>query len=76
MGLVWRVCKEASPFDEVQVLGEKIAKPPEWGVSDSKRLLNNSDSLGIEEAVRLEVDAVVPAFVDPETARRVASFKE
>jgi enoyl-CoA hydratase/carnithine racemase len=76
MGLVWRVCKEASPFDEVQALGEKIAKPPERGVRDSKRLLNNSDSLGIEEAVRLEVDAVVPAFVDPETARRVASFKE
>ena len=36
----------------------------------------NSDSVGIEEALCLEVDAVVPAFVDPATAIRVASFKE
>ena len=76
MGLVWRVCEEASPVDEVQALGGKLSKLPERGVRDSKRLLNNSDSLGIEEVVRLEVDAVVPAFVDPERARRVASFKE
>ena len=76
MGLAWRVCEEASLFDEAQALGEKIAKLPERGVRDSKRLLNNSDSVGIEEALCLEVDAVVPAFVDPATATRVASFKE
>ena len=75
MGLAWRVYPEGSLFAEAQSLGERIAALPERGVRDTKRLLNRSEQLSIEEALQAEVDAVVPGFVDPASADLVGQFK-
>ena len=75
MGLAWRVYPEDSLFDEAQALGERIAALPERGVRDTKRLLNRSEQLSIEAALRAETDAVVPGFIDPVSADLVGQFK-
>ena len=75
-GLAWRVYPEENLFDEAQALAERVAALPERGVRDTKRLLNRSEILSIEKALQLETDAVVPAFIDPESAARVAAFKQ
>ena len=61
---------------QAQSLAERIAELPPRGVRDTKRLLNPSSPLSIEEALTLETEAVVSAFVSPDTATQVAKFKD
>ena len=75
MGLAWRVVPEADLFDEAQAKAERIASLPPRGVLDTKRLLSPSSAASLEEALARETEAVVSAFVSPETAARVARFK-
>ena len=75
MGLAWRVFPESSLFDEAQIMAEGIAALPGRGVRDAKRLLNSAEQMSIEEALQAEVDAVVPAFVDPVSAALIGKFK-
>ena len=37
--------------------------------------LTHAKRLSIEKALRLETDAMAPAFIEPDTAGRVAQFK-
>ena len=74
-GLAWRVHSQACLFTEAQAMGEHIAAQGERGVLDAKRLLNESQRLSIEEALKRETDAVVPGFLDPFTTARVGEFK-
>ena len=76
MGLCWRVLPEESLFAEAQSVAERIAELPERGVRDVKRIMNRSDQVTLEEALTLEIEAVVPAFLDPNSAEIIASFKE
>lgn len=76
MGLCWRLLPEESFFAEAQKVAERIAELPERGVRDVKRIVNRADQIALEEALTLEIDAVVPAFLDPDSAERIASFKD
>ena len=75
MGLAWRVAPEADLFEEAQAQAERIAALPPRGVLDTKRLLSAPSPASLEEALARETEAVVSAFVSPETAARVARFK-
>ncbi len=75
MGLAWRVVAGDSLFDEAQAVAERIAALPARAVRDLKRVLNRACHVGVEEAIGLETEATVRAFVDPDTAARVAEFK-
>ena len=76
MGLCWRLLPKESLFAEAQKVAERIAELPERGVRDVKRIMNRVDPTALEEALTLEIDAVVPAFLDPDSAERIASFKD
>jgi enoyl-CoA hydratase/carnithine racemase len=76
MGLCWRVLPEESLFAEAQKVAERIAELPERGVRDLKRIVNRADQAALEEALALELEAVVPAFLDPDSAARIAAFKD
>ena len=75
MGLAWRVVAGDSLFDEAQAVAARIAALPARAVRDLKRVLNRACHAGVEVAIGLETEATVRAFVDPDTAARVAKFK-
>ncbi len=75
MGLAWRVMPEAELWPAAQALGERIAGLPARGVRDGKRLTNRYEAAMLEDALRQEIEAVLPAFLDPETQARAAGFK-
>lgn len=75
MGLAWRVLPEARLWDEAQALGERMAGLPRRGVRDGKRIVNRYEAAMLEDALRQEIEAVLPAFLDADTAARAAKFK-
>lgn len=74
MGLAWKVVPEDRLFDEVQATARRIAKLPEHQARDLKRVVNRACHQHVEDAMALETDATVRAFLDPATAERVADF--
>jgi enoyl-CoA hydratase/carnithine racemase len=68
MGLAWRVLPEASLFPEAQAFAERLSAMPTRGLRDAKRLTMRIDRNAFEEAMALEIEAVLTAFLDPETA--------
>ncbi|MFI4988578.1 MAG: enoyl-CoA hydratase/isomerase family protein, partial [Alphaproteobacteria bacterium] len=74
MGIAWKVVPEASLFAVAEETARRIASLPPKQVSDLKRVLNRAACLDLEGAMALETEATVRAFLDPETAARVARF--
>jgi enoyl-CoA hydratase/carnithine racemase len=68
LGLAWRVLPEASLFQEAQAFAERLSAMPARGLRDAKRLTARIDRNAFEEAIALETEAVLAAFLDPETA--------
>lgn len=75
-GLALKALPEADLFDEAHALATRIAALPQGAVRDLKRTLNKAATLDAEGAMALETEATVRGFLDPETARRIASFGE
>ncbi len=76
MGLAWRVHPESRLFEAAQALAERLSVMPERGLRDAKRLLGRIDRAEFEAALALEADAVLAAFLDPETASRMVKTSE
>lgn len=74
MGLAWRVVAVDILLGEAVTLAERIAALPPVAVHATKRLLNKACYGSVEAALKLEADAAVAAFLDPETSVRVAEF--
>ena len=75
MKLAWRVVPETSLFDVAQETAARIAALPPASVRDLKRVLNRAGGAGVEEALSLETDATLRAFLDPSARDLVATFK-
>ena len=74
MGLAWKVVPDAAVFEVAQETAERIAALPQGSVRDLKRALARAGSLDVEGALRIETEATIRSFLDPETAGRVSDF--
>ena len=59
-------------LDEAAEIAAKIATLPLARVRQLKRVIQRATDL--DTAMRLETDETIAAFLDPDTARRIAGF--
>lgn len=71
IGLAWKLYPEARLFAEAQIFCEHLASMPMRGLRDTKHLVRRIDKAEFEEALKLEAEAVLTAFLDPETGPRM-----
>lgn len=74
MGVAWRVVPDQQLMAVATELAERIALLPAASVQAMKRVLNQTAATDIEKALRLETDATVAGFMDPETTARLKDF--
>ena len=74
MGLAWKVVPNQNVFEVANQLAVDIAALPRTAVTDLKRAINRAGYMDVEGALKVETDATVRTFLDPETAVRVGSF--
>jgi len=74
LGLASRVVADDMLMQEARLLGERLAALPPLSSRAIKRVLNQVATASIEQALRLETDATVAGFLDPETTRLLQDF--
>lgn len=74
MGAAWRVAPDSQLMAAATELAERIALLPPASVQAMKRVLNQTAATDIENALRLETDATIAGFMDPETTARLKDF--
>lgn len=74
MGLAWRVVPDEMLLDEAHQVAAKLAALPQGAVHDMKRTLARTACTDIETAIRLETEATLRGFLDPETIKRIKEF--
>jgi enoyl-CoA hydratase/carnithine racemase len=74
LGVAWRVV----PDDELQSaaleVATRLAQLPSLAAFAMKRVLNQTSSTDLAGALRLETDATIAGFLDPETNRLLKDF--
>ncbi|TCT04171.1 enoyl-CoA hydratase/carnithine racemase [Tepidamorphus gemmatus] len=74
----WGLIREVVPADDLRAraaaLAARIAALPPGPVSDLKRILARRHGAGLDAALAAETEATVRGFLDPQTARRIATF--
>ena len=55
-------------------VASRLAQLPPLAAAAMKRVLNRTASTELTEALRLETDATVAGFLDPETTRLLKDF--
>ncbi|HEX5325953.1 MAG TPA: enoyl-CoA hydratase/isomerase family protein [Acetobacteraceae bacterium] len=73
-GLVWKVVPDDVLMRDAVALARRIAALPHGPVRDLRRILARPAGTGLAAAMAAETDATVRGFLDPEAARRVATF--
>ncbi len=74
MGLAWRVVPDDALLDEARLVASKLAALPQGAVCDMKRTLARTACTDLEAAIKLETEATVRGFLDPETIERIKEF--
>ncbi|MDE0310590.1 MAG: enoyl-CoA hydratase/isomerase family protein [Acidiferrobacterales bacterium] len=74
MGLAWKVVPEDSVYDIAHQAAQRIAALPRNAVTDLKKVLNQVNADALELAIKLETEATVRGFLDPETHNRLREF--
>lgn len=75
-GVLWKVVSQDQLLSEAIGTAGRIAELPPGPVKDLKRILARRLSSSLEEVMADETAATVRGFLDPETAKRIASFGE
>ncbi|CAG1016254.1 MAG: enoyl-CoA hydratase/isomerase family protein [Rhizobiaceae bacterium] len=73
-GLLREVVADADLLPRATELARRIAALPVGPVRDLKRIFARRHGAGLEAAMAAETAATVRGFLDPETAKRIASF--
>jgi enoyl-CoA hydratase/carnithine racemase len=73
-GLVWKVVSDADLMPQALALARRIAALPPGPVRDLRRILARRTGGGLDAAMAMETAATVRGFLDPETAKRIATF--
>jgi len=74
-GLLSKVVPDAELMPEALALARRIAALPRGPVRDLRRILARHSGGGLEAAMAAETEATIRGFLDPETAKRVATFR-
>ena len=75
MGIAWKVVSEHLVYATAHDTAEKIAALPANAVRNLKRVLNEVNANELDHAMKLETEATVSGFLDPQTSERVRNFK-
>lgn len=74
MGVAWKVVPDDRLMEEAQTVAARLSELPPLAVQAMKRVLNRCAAGDLEAALKLETDATVAGFLDPETTERLKSF--
>ncbi len=74
IGLAWRVVADDALIDEAHLVANRLSALPSLSVRAMKRVLNQSASNDLNLALRLETEATIAGFLDPETTERIKDF--
>ena len=74
LGVAWRVVRDDRLMAEARAVAARLSDLPPLSVRAMKRVLNHVAAGDIETALRLETDATVAGFLDPETTERLKDF--
>jgi enoyl-CoA hydratase/carnithine racemase len=75
LGVAWRVVADDRLMDEAHTVAAKLSALPPLSVRAMKRVLNQSAVCDLGAALRLETEATIAGFLDPETTRLLKDFK-
>ena len=74
LGVAWRVVPDEELMTVARDLATRLAGLPSLAAGAMRRVLNLTASTNLVEALRLETDATVAGFLDPETTRLLNDF--
>lgn len=74
LGVAWRVVADDALLGSAQKVAARLAGLPPLAAQAMKRVLNLTASTDLTAALRLETDATVAGFLDPETTRLLKDF--
>ena len=74
LGVAWRVVPDDELQSAAREVAVRLANLPSLAASAMKRVLNQTASTDVSRALRLETDATVAGFLDPETTRLLKDF--
>ncbi len=74
LGVAWRVVSDERLMDEARAVATGLSELPPLSVRAMKRVLNQTAARDLDAALRLETEATVAGFLDPETTRRLKDF--
>ncbi len=74
LGVAWRVVADEHLIASAHEVAARLAKLPPLAVGAMKRVLNRTASTDLAGALRLETEATIAGFLDPETTRLLKDF--
>lgn len=74
MGVAWRVVADEQLLAAAQETALRLARLPTLSLRALKRVLRQTSSAEFEQAMQLETEATVDAFMDPLTTRLLKDF--
>ncbi len=74
LGVAWRVVHDDCLMEEARQVAERLSELPPLSVRAMKRVLNQCAASQLENALRLETEATIEGFLDPETTRLLKEF--
>lgn len=74
MGVAWRVVADEQLMSSARETALRLARLPAQSVCAMKRVLRNTCSADFEQALRLESEATIAGFMDPQTTRLLKEF--
>ena len=74
IGVAWQVVRDDCLMDEARKVATQLSQLPTLSVSAMKRVLNQCAMTDLNSALRLETQATIAGFLDPETTARVKDF--
>lgn len=75
LGVAWRVVPDDQLQSAAHDVASRLAELPSLAASAMKRVLNQTASTDLRGALRLETEATVAGFLDPETTRLLKDFR-
>jgi enoyl-CoA hydratase/carnithine racemase len=74
MGVAWRVVADDELMDSARATALRLARLPPLSVYAMKRVLRHTACVDFEAALRLESEATVAGFMDPQTTALLKDF--
>ncbi len=74
IGVAWRMVEDDQLMQEAYEVAHRLCHLPTLSLRAMKRVLNQTAATDMVNAIRLETDATVSGFLDPETTRLLKDF--